>query len=312
MFLKKTVFTVLIFFSAVNFIFSQNSTLILLQNGIELYGQGQWDETIHTLRPIAESTDKTVAAEALFWIALAEQSAGLYQNSLMNLDTLEKTDPESHRIGELNYHRGRALYSLGRFDEAIYFLVRYSDSFGIGLLSANDQVKKSAALYWIGEILFTMGQFERAADVFSYIVINYPLSTKFEASSNRLALIDQKKIETELLELLKWSHEESLRIMEEYQRRERAYDQAILSYQRRINDMLKDTRLSDLETANAQYRQQLAVAEDRIRSLENRLTEMAGISGSHRNAENSPERLQSLRSSAEEVRDELMKALGAL
>jgi chromosome segregation ATPase len=37
--------------------------------------------------------------------------------------------------------------------------------------------------------------------------------------------------------------------------------------------MLKDTRLADLESSNAQYRRQLAEAEDRIASLETRLRE---------------------------------------
>ncbi|MDR0622835.1 MAG: hypothetical protein LBG10_00195, partial [Treponema sp.] len=90
-------------------------------------------------------------------------------------------------------------------------------------------------------------------------------------SSYRLGLINQKKIEIELLALLKWSHEESLKTMEEYQRRERTYDQALTAYQKRIADMLKDTRLADLESANAEYRKQLAEAEERIIFLEENL-----------------------------------------
>jgi chromosome segregation ATPase len=101
----------------------------------------------------------------------------------------------------------------------------------------------------------------------------YPQSAKYEAASYRIALINQKKVEAELLNILKWSHEESLKTVEEYQRRERSYDQAIIAYQKRIADMLKDTRLADLESSNAQYRRQLAEAEERIALLEARLRE---------------------------------------
>ena len=38
-------------------------------------------------------------------------------------------------------------------------------------------------------------------------------------------------------------------IVEDYQRRERTYEQAVTSYQKRISDMMKDTRLADLESA---------------------------------------------------------------
>jgi DNA repair exonuclease SbcCD ATPase subunit len=61
--------------------------------------------------------------------------------------------------------------------------------------------------------------------------------------------------------------------MEEYERRERSYDQALSAYQKRIADMLKDTRLADLENANAEYQRQLIEAEERIRALEENLKE---------------------------------------
>jgi TolA-binding protein len=138
-------------------------------------------------------------------------------------------------------------------------------------LGEHEDSRKSAALYWIGECLFSLGQLDKAQEIFTLITDQYPHSAKFEASSYRLGLINQKKIEIELLALLRWSHEESLKTMEEYQRRERTYDQALTAYQKRVADMLKDTRLADLESANAEYRKQLAEAEERIISLEENL-----------------------------------------
>jgi TolA-binding protein len=153
----------------------------------------------------------------------------------------------------------------------------------------------------MGECLYSLGLLDRAGELFLIITEEYSHSPKYEAASYRIALINQKKVETELLALLKWSHEESLKTMEEYQRRERSYDQALMAYQKRIADMLKDTRLSDLENENAQYRQMLASAEERIRLLE-------GLSLPPEDSD-AAARLNVLRSSAVKLRDELLKNL---
>jgi TolA-binding protein len=235
-----------------------------LRGGIRLYGEGKWREAVIELRRAqAEAPGPEQQAEALYWIGLAELSAGEYEAALRDMEELARAAPGSPRLAELPYHQGRAYYHLGRYDEAVVILKDYADRVGEG----NDS-QKSASLYWIGECLYALGQLDRARDVFALITEQYPRSAKFEAAAYRLELINQKKIEVELLALLKWSHEESLRTMEEYQRRERSYDQALIAYQKRIADMLKDTRLADLETANADYRKQLAEAEERIRALE--------------------------------------------
>ena len=84
-------------------------------------------------------------------------------------------------------------------------------------------------------------------------------------------MIRQKKVEIELLDLIKYSHEESLRTAEEYQRRERTYEQALNSYQKRISELLANSRLSDLEVSNSEYRRKLSEAADMIQTLEDRL-----------------------------------------
>jgi TolA-binding protein len=239
-----------------------------LQDGINLYGAGRWREAAAELRRFqGETQDINQQAEALYWIALAELAAGEYETSVRDMDELERIAPSGPRREEIPYHRGRSYYYLGRYDEAVVLLKAYSDSLPPGNADSAG-TRKSAALYWIGECLYAMGQLERAQEIFLLLTEQYPQSVKFEASSYRIALINQKKIESELLALLKWSHEESLRTIEEYQRRERSYDQALIAYQKRIADMLKDTQLGELERANAEYRRQLSAAEERIAFLE--------------------------------------------
>jgi TolA-binding protein len=286
-----------------------DSALSGIQAGIDLYGQGKWEEAVRTLRPVAgRDSAKALRSEALFWLGLSELAMGDYEGALRDMEELEKSDPENRRILELGYHKGRVLFFLGNYDEAVILLKNYADSIPgtPETLSAQDSSRKSAALYWVGECLYSMGLLDRAGEIFLLVTESYPQSAKYEAASYRLALINQKKVETELLGLLKWSHEESLKTMEEYERRERSYDQALIAYQKRIAEMLKDTRLADLEFSNAQYREQLAAAEDRIKILEETIRQNQAFSSRPL----SPgERLRLLKSSALEIQDQLIKEL---
>jgi tetratricopeptide (TPR) repeat protein len=265
-----------------------------LATGIQLYSQGRWRDAVLELRRVqAEAPTRELRAEALFWISMAELSAGEYEEALRDMDVLQETDPGNRWLQELPYHRGRALYHLGRFNEAIVLLKGYADSIlpgPGGFLNSADASRKAAALYWTGECLFSMGQLDMASDIFRIVTEEFPGNTKYEASMYRIALINQKKVETELLELLKLSHEESLRNMEEFRRREISYDQALGAYQRRIADMLRDSRFQELEESNARYQEQLGLAEERIRLLENSLT---------------VERLNTLRESASELEERI-------
>ncbi|MDR2028880.1 MAG: tetratricopeptide repeat protein [Treponema sp.] len=296
-----------------------------LQSGIALYGEGKWPEAVIELRRAqAEAANTGQRAEALYWVSLAELAAGEYEAAVRDMDELIRIAPAGLRIEEIPYHKGRALYYLGRYDEAMVLLKAYMDALDAqGFNPAGDSSRKSAALYWMGECLYALGHLDKAGEMFILIVEQYPQSAKYEAASYRIALINQKKIETELLNILKWSHEESLKTVEEYQRRERSYDQAIIAYQKRIAEMLKDTRLAELENANADYQRRLAEAEARIAALQSSLTAaentiialrtnrtpQAPVPANPSGADDQTLRILSLKASALEVRNELMNQL---
>jgi TolA-binding protein len=278
-----------------------------LQNGISLYGRGLWTEAVIELRRYqAEAPGAAQRAEALYWIALSEMGAGEYEAAVRDMNELDRVSQGDPRYAEIPYHRGRAYYYLSRYDEALVILKAYADS--LTFETAEDEARMPAALYWMGECLYSLGQLDAAQNVFMTIMNEYPYSVKYEAASYRVALISQKKIEVELLSILKWTHEESLKTVEEYQRRERSYDQAIIAYQKRIADMLKESRLSDLETANADYRKRLEEAEARIVLLENslRAANAPVPSGSPRAPGAGASRAYSLKNSAQETVNELL------
>ena len=204
-----------------------------LQNGVELYGQGKWGEAIELLRQVqgAGYTDEQ-KAEAVYWLVLAEIASADYEAAARDMSALERMSGGAGRKQELPYQKGRILYHMGSYDDALVLLKTYADR--IPDDTTENIARKSAALYWVGECLYALGHFDTAHDIFFIVVQKYPQSAKYEAASYRIALINQKKIEAELLDLLKWTHEESLKTVEEYQRRERTYDQALIAYQKRI------------------------------------------------------------------------------
>ncbi|MDR2792528.1 MAG: tetratricopeptide repeat protein [Treponema sp.] len=203
------------------------------QRGITLYGEGKWLDAAAYFRKAQEAaaTDDE-RAEAVYWLCFAEESGGDFEGAVRDLDVLERIPGGAARKEEIPYLRGRAFYSLGRYNEAIVLLKGYADH--ISADSANGIARKSAALYWTGESLFALGQFDKAQDVFFVIAQQYPQSVKYEASVYRIALIYEKKVGQKLLDILKQTHEESLKTIEEYQRRESIYTQALVAYQKRI------------------------------------------------------------------------------
>ncbi|MDR0313576.1 MAG: tetratricopeptide repeat protein [Treponema sp.] len=318
---KPAIFFLVLYLVSSGYLFSQSSgadsasllSISRLQAGIFYYGEGRWEEAVRELSLIDQTASMPLRGEALFWTSLSKLSAEDYQGALLDMEALEIHFPDYNRLNELGYHKGRALFYLGRYNEAIVLFMNYANSFGPDyMLSSLDLSKKAATLFWTGECLYALGQFDRAESIFLIIRDNYPQSAKYEASTYRIALINQKKIEEELLALLNWNHQESLIIMEEYQRRESAYDQAILSYQRRIAEMMSDTRLAVLEASNAQYQRELANAENRIRELEARLADLAGTASAQRTTSESMNRLRTLRGSLIEIQEELQRTMSEI
>ncbi|MCX7655442.1 MAG: tetratricopeptide repeat protein [Treponemataceae bacterium] len=229
-----------------------------LSRGISLLSEGKYQDAIEMLVPVAtKSTKAEEQGEALYWLGQAYLSKGEYGKSIAAIESLEKVKRPSQRVVEGAYIKGRALYETGQYETSIGVL---QDFFS----KIEDPIRKSLALFWIGENLFSMGQYSEAEKIYGSLITTYPQSPKYEGARYRLALIQQKQIETELLGLLKWSHEEALRITEEYERRERAYEQALIAYQKRIAELLKDNRLATLEQENKELLLQIARLKDEL------------------------------------------------
>jgi len=210
--------------------------LAKFREGSRSYGEMRMYEAAAHFRNAQEiSKNANDWAQATYWVILTEMALGDYGSALRDMDELDRIAPKSNFARDMSYHRARAYYNQGYFEDALFYFKRYNDSIFSDDKEAAD--RKAAAFFWMGECLYSMGQFNDAEKFYAWVIAKYPNSPKVEASGYRIDLIKQKKIEAELLSLLRWSHEESLKNSEEYQRRIRTYENTLNAYQRRIAEL---------------------------------------------------------------------------
>lgn len=224
----KKIIVLLFILCSYTLIFAQTVSDSLLP-GLEAYSREDWDAAILFFKKIS-ANKSTASDDAMYWLIMSELSADDYKSALTDSNTFLVKYKDSKRVPDICYQKGRALYQLKQYDEAVKQLYSF-------LKDYPDHKLTPSALYWIAESLFNTKNYERAALFYTMIVEDYKGSPKYEASFYRLSLIKQKEREEELLELLKVTHEESLRAAEEYEKKSQKYEQAILAYQNRIREL---------------------------------------------------------------------------
>ena len=111
--------------------------------------------------------------------------------------------------------------------------------------------------------MYALGRLDDAQAIYQKIVTDFPTSVKVEAAQYKTSLIQLRKREVELAKLLKWSHEDFLKSVQEYQNREKAYVQAIETYQKRLAGINPDEDRKFI----ADLQQQLAKKTDEAAQL---------------------------------------------
>lgn len=266
--MKKLVCIALAFVSSLC-LFAQDP----LMAGLDAYARSDWSTATLSFRKAVSLPG--AGAESWYWLVMSELSAEEYETALVDIDRFAASFPGDARVADTRYQKGRVQYILGRYEDSIKTLYQY-------LVVFPDHQMAASAYYWIGECLYSVGRFDEARSIFRIVLDKYPQAIKREASVYRISLIEQTAKEEELLKLLKMSHEESLKIIEDYQRREKTYEQAINAYQKRISDMIKDTRLGELEKQLGDEKVKTSSLLDRISALEirnNELTAALALSG---------------------------------
>jgi TolA-binding protein len=203
----------------------------ILNEGLEAFRASDFETAMVRFREILlEEPDPETEATAYFWLAKSAMATERLSDAERNLEYYLRTFPDHTYSIEAEYQRGRLLFMQEDYAGAIEALNRFVDRHPESPFVAN-------ALYWSGESLYSLGRLNEARRVFQAVVRDYPRSFRVEAARYRIALIDLDERESELLELLRWSHEEYLQALDEFERREQAYQEAISSYQEQITTL---------------------------------------------------------------------------
>jgi tetratricopeptide (TPR) repeat protein len=261
--LSLLLFGLMLFSAEISFAQSQAGFARRIQNGAQLYNLGRFTEATAEFRNAQEAAVTLDEwSRAIYWVILSELGSTDYGSAIRDMDELEKHAPNSSYNRDMTYHRGRVYFNQGFFDNALILFRRFIDSVTDDDKESSD--RRAAAYFWTGETLFHMGRFDEAESFYGWVVTRYPASPKLEVSTYRMDLIKQKKIEAELLALLQWSHEESLRTSEDFQRKIRTYEYTLNAYQRRITEL----------TQGAPVQQQQVYQHEELSAEENAQTPM--------------------------------------
>jgi tetratricopeptide (TPR) repeat protein len=199
-----------------------------LAEGIDLFRKGLYEKSIPVFDAVIRGSEAPASKpEASFLLAKSHMAVGNLDEAERTLGQYIETYPQATDYPEALYQKGRLLYMREQLEPAVQVLQGFLSAYPKSAFVPN-------AYFWVGESLYALGKLDQALTVFRKVVRDFPASFKAEAAQYRVSLIELGRKEAELAKLLKWSHENSLKTIEEFQRRERAYEQAIEAYQKRL------------------------------------------------------------------------------
>lgn len=162
--------------------------------------------------------------EALLWSAKTSLSLLDLSNAGIQLDAYLSSRPSQAGRVEAEYLKGRLFLLQEQYGNALVQFDRFLELPEVSPYVSN-------TLFWMGEAAYALGQWDKARSLFRRVIEEFPSSFKIEASRYRMALIELKIREEQLLQLLKWSHEELVAAQERFEGRERALMQALQALQ---------------------------------------------------------------------------------
>lgn len=198
MLLRKSVFFFLLIAISTSILFSKNWDEEKAK-AEKLYSEAKYDESIILFREIIlSSKNDNMIAESYFWLAKAYMDTNKLKLAETNLEFyLTNYNTTGLNYPEANYEKGRLLFLQEQYQPAINQLNYFIENYPKHELVSN-------AYFWIGESLYALGQYDDSSFYFNIVLSKYPNSIKEEAVQYKIRLIEHKKSELALQNLLKW------------------------------------------------------------------------------------------------------------
>ncbi|RKX78491.1 MAG: hypothetical protein DRP87_06160 [Spirochaetes bacterium] len=243
----------------------------LLLRGIENFRVSLYNEALKDFRDIILDPGlERFHGDAYFWIAKSYMALEQFVDAEKNLEYFLVNYKDNPNFPEAFYQKGRLFYIQGEYENSIQVFYSFIEKYENSPYIAN-------SYYWIGESLYSMGHFDEALKIFKKVIQDYPKSFKVEAAKYRISLIELERRERELLKFLKWSHEETLKTIEEFQLREKTYEQALAAYQKKLAQLAEEGASRQIQELNAKIEEketELKTLKERIETLKTRNEEL--------------------------------------
>lgn len=258
-----------------------------MESGLNNFSNGNYTLALDDFREIIlNSNYETLHGTAYYWISRSYMAQNLLDKAENNLDFFIQNFSDNKMFPDAVYQKGRLLFRKGEYDRAIQIFYSFIESY-------SEHPFVSNSYFWISESLFFLGHLEKAEIIYSMIIREYPNSYKLEASKYKLSLITLKYRENELLKLLKISHEEYLKALEDFLRREKTYEQSISSYQRKLLAAASDDNkalVAEMSEESLQKDNDLASLNRQITQLNTTISNLKEqLAAASSNGENIPE-----------------------
>ena len=238
---RRTLLCCFLLFCVVFSAFSEDTGLSILRQGIEKFRKSDFTYAIYDFREVTlDPKYSNFHGDAYFWIAKSYMALNQLDDTEKNLEYFLLRFPKHPDYAEGFYQKGRLLFLQREYEKSIQVFYTFTEKYPDNLFLSN-------SYYWIGESLYELGHVDKALTVFKHVISHFPRSFKVGTAQYKVSLIELENRERELLKFLKWSHEESLKTLEEFQVREKTYEQALSAYQKKLTKFAEQGTSSQIE-----------------------------------------------------------------
>jgi len=237
------------------------------KTGSENFNDSKYESALQQFRKSADLSPSYLKSSSFLMIGKCYMALEDYTEAEKVFEYLASNFRESPEYPESVYQMGRIDFINRNYESSI-------DKLNLFIEKTDNNPLEGNALYWIAESLYNLGHTEEALKFYRIVTDKYKDSYKYEAANYKIELINLGKREQELVKLLKWSHEESLKERELFIKKEKEYNQAILSYQKKLSVLsAEDTNslLLSLRETNNVLKKQLEVQTQTIKVLEDKI-----------------------------------------
>ncbi len=283
---KRAIFSIFIIFILVSgAVWAQTEQgQKILNEGITDFQNSRFNQAISTFREILVDPGMTeYQGSAYFWVAKSNMALGYLDEAAEDMEFFIANFPESNYVSEARYQQARIEFLKGNYQKAIQIFSSFIEQFPNSPYVAN-------AYYWMGDSLLSLGHTENAKEMYEIVISEYPTSYRVEAANYKISVINLKKREDELVKLLKWSHEEALKAFEEFQQKEKNYQEAIQAYQKKIASLSSGAVTAEEEPDEEDMVDLLARIENLTKTVNEKETEIEKLkerlSAANRETEN--------------------------